>query len=94
MTCASSEDSDKPGHLPCLISLRSLFEKKVGSLATRTVDREDFRVKFRLGDAQVDLSLRYVHRAVAGFVVCRLNYCCVQAQLLLVTHLPRVFSRT
>ena len=30
MTCAPSEDPDKPGHLPSLISLRCLPEEGLG----------------------------------------------------------------
>ena len=38
MTCASSEDSDQPGHLP---SLTCLSEKSLGPLATHKVSSED-----------------------------------------------------
>ena len=41
MTCASSEDSDQPGHLPSLISLRCPHEESLGDLATHWAHSKD-----------------------------------------------------
>ena len=74
--CAPSEDSDQPGHPPSLI--RVFPVRLMGSLAffMRTA-----KTLIRLGgcslwsdwaDAQADLSLRWAHSHLVGFVMSRL----------------------
>ena len=70
MTCAPSEDSDKPGHPPSLVRVFSVRMKKVLFLSY------PLSAQRRLGsdwaDAQADLSLRWAHRHFLGFIMRRL----------------------
>ena len=61
MTCAPSEDSDQPGHLPSLI--RVFAVRSVGSYEPKPSDWQR-RCWLEWGDALSDLSLCWVHGLV------------------------------
>ena len=65
MTCAPIEDSDQPGHPPCLIRVFAVHMKKVGVLSY------PFCVQQRLwsdwADAQADLSLHWAYMPFCRF---------------------------
>ena len=60
MTCAPSEDSDQPGHLPSLIRGFAV-RRNTGPLTTYWEHSEDWV------DAQADLILRWAHRSFCWF---------------------------
>ena len=65
MTCAPSEDSDQPGHLPSLISLRCLHEGTMGhTLPTECTGKTLIRLCWW---AQADLSLSWAHMSFCWF---------------------------
>ena len=68
--CASSKDSDQPGHPPSLISVFAV--RKLGSLATHWAHSEDWSDWV---NAQADLGLRWAHTHFVGFVMSWLIYC-------------------
>ena len=83
--CASSEDSDQPGHLPSLIRVFAVRMKKAWvlnyPLSTQRrlwSDWADAQADLSLhwADAQVDLSLRWAHSHFVGFVMRRFKCCC------------------
>ena len=64
MTCAPSEDSDQPGHLPSLI--RVFTVRSVGSQGPKVSSCRRQRL-IRLGGYQADLSLRWAHMPFGWF---------------------------
>ena len=65
MTCAPSEDSDQPGHLPSLISLRCLHEETMGhKLPTECTAKTLIRLCWW---AQADLCLSWAHVSFCWF---------------------------
>ena len=68
MTCAPSEDSDKPGRPPSLIIAINVRMKKPWVLiATHWAPRED---PWDWMDGQADLSLRWAHRYILLVLSC------------------------
>ena len=69
--CAASEDSDQPGHPPRLIRVFDVRMKKAWvlsyPLSANRILWSDW------ADAQADLSLRWSHSHVVGFVILRLT---------------------
>ena len=61
MTCASSEDSDQPGHQPSLIRVFTVHMKKHWVLSY------PLSAQLPIEDAQADLSLRWAHRSFCWF---------------------------
>ena len=70
--CASSEDSDQPGHSPSLIGVFAFCMKKTWSLSYPLSARR--RLWSAWAEAQADLSLRWAHTHFVGFVISRLNF--------------------
>ena len=70
MTCAPSEDSDQPGHLPSLIRVFAVHMKKPWVLSYPLSAQQ--RLWSDWADAQADLSLRWAHSHFVGFVKRRL----------------------
>ena len=70
--CASSEDSDQPGHPPSLIRVFALRMKKAWDLSYPFSAKR--RISSDWADAQTDLSLRWAHNHFVGFVMSRLIY--------------------
>ena len=70
---ASSEDSDRPGHLPSLIRVFAVRMNKPLSLATHWAHSED---SSEWTDAQADLSIHWAHRSFCWFCheAARLNW--------------------
>ena len=68
--CAPSEDSDQPGHPPSLIRVFALRMKKAQVLSYPMSAQQRFWSDW--ADAQADLSLRWAHSHIVGFVVRRL----------------------
>ena len=64
MTCAPSEDSDQPGHLPGLIRVFAILMKKAWVLSYPLSDSED---SDQTAGAQADLRLRWAHRSFCWF---------------------------
>ena len=65
MICAPSEDSDQPGHLPSLISLRCLHEETMGhKLPTVCTAKTLIRLCWW---AHADLSLSWAHMSFCWF---------------------------
>ena len=64
--CVPSEDSDQPGHLPSLISLRCALKWVSEDPSFRYADIEDWS---DWADAQADLSLCWTHSHFVGFVM-------------------------
>ena len=68
--CAPYEDSDQPGHPPCLIRVFAVCMKKAWVLGyPLNVHSEDWS---DWADAQADLSLRWAHSHFVCFVMSRL----------------------
>ena len=65
--CASSEDSDQPGHPPSLTSALAVRMKKARALSYPLGAQQ--RLWSALADAQADLSLRWAHSHFVGFVM-------------------------
>ena len=59
MTCASSEDSDQPGHQPSLIRVFAVLSK--GSQGPKLSSRGQRKLWSDWADAQVDLSIRLAY---------------------------------
>ena len=70
--CASSEDSDQPGHPPGLIRVFAVHMKKAWVLSYPLSAQR--RLWSDWAVAQADLSLRWAHRHFVGFVMSRLQY--------------------
>ena len=70
MPCASSKDSDQPGHLPSLIRVFAVRMKKAWVLSYQL--RARWRLWSDWADAQADLSLRWVQSHFVGFDMRRL----------------------
>ena len=70
MACAPREDSDQPGHLPSLISLRCRMKKAWVLSYPLSAQR---RLWSDSVDAQTDLSLRWAQSHFGGFVMGRLK---------------------
>ena len=68
--CAPSEDSDQPGHLPSLIRVFAVCMKKAWVLSYSLSAQR--RLWTDWADAQADLSLRWAHNHIVGFVMRRL----------------------
>ena len=69
--CASSQDSDKPGHPPSLIRVFVVRMKKAWVLSYPVSAQR--RLRSDWADAKVDLSLRWAHTHFVGFVMRRLT---------------------
>ena len=76
--CASSEDSDQPGHLPSLIRVFAVRMKKPWVLSYPLSAQR--RLWSDWADAHIDLSLCWAHTHFIGFVLSRLilfcRFCC------------------
>ena len=70
--CAPSLDSDQPGHPPSLI--RVFAVRSVGSLGSKLFSCGQRRLWSDWADAQADLSLRWAHNHIVGFVMRQLIY--------------------
>ena len=70
--CASSEDSDQPGHPPILIRVFALHS--MGSQGPKVSSCGQRRLWSDWADAQADLSLRWAHSHFVGFVMRRLIF--------------------
>ena len=68
--CAPSEDSDQPGHPPSLIRVFAVRMKKAWVLSYPLSAQR--RLLSDWADAQADLSLRWAHCQLVGFVMSRL----------------------
>ena len=68
--CASSKDSDQPGHPPSLIRVFAVRMKKLWVLSYPL--SAQWRPWSDWADAQADLSLRWAHTHFVGFVMSRL----------------------
>ena len=77
MTLAPSEDSDQPGHLPSLISLRCPHEETTGSSATHWVHCEDSDQTGRMPRLIRGFAVRTYF---VGFVTRRLNCVCYDSK--------------
>ena len=80
MTCAPSEDSDQPGHLPSLIRVFAVRMKKAWVLTCSYHLRGQRRLWSDWADAQADLSLRWAQSFCW--------FCHEAAQILPVLQLP------
>ena len=69
--CAPSEDSDPPGHAPSLIRFFAVPMKKHWVLSYPLSAQR--RLWSDWADAQADLSLRWAHSHLVGFVMRRLK---------------------
>ena len=67
MACASSGDSDQPGHPPSLIRVFAVRMKQAWDLATHWAHSEDADQTGRM--PRLNWSLRWVHMPFVGFVV-------------------------
>ena len=70
--CAPSEDSNQPGHPPSLIRVFAVRMKKARVLSYPLSAQR--RLWSDWVDAQADLSLRWAHSHIVGFVMSRLKY--------------------
>ena len=70
MTCAPSEHSDQPGHLPSLIRVFAVRMKKACVLSYPLSAQR--RLRSDWADAQADMSLRWAHSHFVGCVMRRL----------------------
>ena len=70
--CAPSQDSDQPGHPPSLIRVFAVRMKKPWVLSYLLSAQR--RLWSDWADAQADLSLRWAHSHIVGFVMRRLKY--------------------
>ena len=84
MTCAPSEHSDQPGHMPSLISLRCLHEETTGP---RLLIECTMKTPIRLSSWPMHRLIRRFAECICDFVVLRLGIhrlkqiLCVFAQL-------------
>ena len=69
---APSDDSVQPGHLPSLIRVFAVRMRKAWTLSYPLSAQR--RLWSDWSDAQTDLSLRWAHSHIVGFVTRRLNY--------------------
>ena len=72
MACAPSENSDQPGHPPCLIRVFAVRFKKARILSYPLSAQR--RLWSDWTDAQADLRLRWAHSHFVGFVTMRLIF--------------------
>ena len=72
VVCAPSEDSDQPGHPPCLIRIFAVRTKKAWILSYPMSAQR--RLWSDWADAQADPSLRWAHSHFLVFVVRRLFF--------------------
>ena len=72
LTCAPSEDSDQPGHPPCLIRVFTVRMKEAWVLSYPLSAQR--RLWSDWADAQADLSLRWANSHFVGFVMSRLKW--------------------
>ena len=70
--CAPSEDSDQPGHPPSLTRVFAVCMKKAWVLSYPLSAQRSLWSDW--ADAQADLSLRWAHTHVVGFVMSWLKY--------------------
>ena len=70
--CAPSEDSDQSGHPPSLIRVFAVCMKKAWVLSYPLSAQR--RLWSDWADAQADLSLRWAHNHIVGFVTRRLKW--------------------
>ena len=80
--CASSEDSDQPGHPPSLIRVFAVRMKKHWALSYPLSAQR--RLWSYWADSQADLSLRWAHTHFVGFVMSWLKFqrrCQVRASI-------------
>ena len=77
--CAPSEDSDHSGHPPSLIRVFAM--RSMGSWGPKVFSYGQRRLWSDLADAQADLSLRWSHSHIVGFIMSRLNYKWVLTQI-------------
>ena len=70
---APSEDTDQPGHPPSLIRVFAVHMKKAWVLSYPLSAQR--RLWSDWADAQTDLSLRWAHSHLVGFVMSQLIYC-------------------
>ena len=83
MTCAPSEDSDQPGHLPSLI--RVFAVRSMGSEGPKVSSGGQGRLWSDWADAQADLSLPWEHSSFCWF-------CCSAAQWKMLQFLKGIFK--
>ena len=79
--CASSEDSDRPGHSPSMIRVFAM--RSMDSLGLTVSACGQRRLRSDWADAQADLSLRWAHRSIYWF-------CRTQAHLSRITAKPTI----
>ena len=72
MTCTPSEDSDQPGHPPCLTRVFTVRLKD--SQGPNAFSGGQRRLWSDWADAQADLNLRWAHVILLGFVMLQLIY--------------------
>ena len=72
--CEPSKDSDQPGHPPSLI--RVFPVRSMGSQGPKLCSCGQRRLWSDWANAQADLSLRWAHHHIVGFVMRRLTCCC------------------
>ena len=72
MACTPSEDSDQPGHPPSLIRVFAVRMKKARVLSYPL--SAQWRLWSDWAEAQADLSLRWAHSHIVGFVMRRLIF--------------------
>ena len=63
--CAPSEDSDQPGHLPCLIRVFAILMMKAWTLSYPLSTQ--WRLRSDWADAQTELSLCWAHMPLCWF---------------------------
>ena len=74
MTCAPSEDSDKPGHPPSVTRVFAVCMEKPWVLSFPV--RAQLRFRSDFADAQGDLSLRWAHKSNYCFYHGAARLCC------------------
>ena len=88
--CASSEDSDQPGHTPSLIRVFAVRMKKAWVLCYPLSAQQ--RLWSDWTDAQADLSLRWTHSHFVGFVMSRLQWLSFLLSIILVSEVWFAFA--
>ena len=86
--CAPSEDSYQPGHPPSLIRVFAVHVKKAWFLSYPLSAQQ--RLWSGWANAQADLSLRWMHSHIVGFVMSRLKCLVVKITK---THKLRITPR-
>ena len=86
VACASSEDSDQPGHPPSLIRVFALHMKKACVLSYPL--SAQLRLLSDWEDVQADMSLRWAHSHFVGFDKRRLKYVSIN----IIHELPLVLA--